>query len=165
MALQPSVVEYFNNRKRPAEELKKTNPNKVLVLDSSTHSDVGSPNSEINCKLNRPTSEKKLVYNSRPTIEKGHCLLKNPKSKLPTSAKSRSTQSRPSVVKKKLGQISKHDCNQMDIRKTLLKISNNKSEEPLGETCTKQRASVSSIVSLFKLLFVRLSLGLLGQNY
>lgn len=148
MALQPSVVEFFNNRKRPAEELKKSNSNKVLVLDSSTHSELESPRSEIDCKLN--TSEKKIVYFSRPN-EKGSCLLKNPKPKPQTSAKSRSFQSRPSVVKKKLGQSSKHDCNQMDIRKTLLKLSNNKSEEQLGETCMKQAASVSSIVSLLKL--------------
>lgn len=148
MALQPSVVEFFNNRKRPAEELKKSNSNKVLVLDSSTHSELESPKSEIDCKLN--TSEKKIVYISRPT-EKGSCLLKNPKSKPQSSAKSRSSQSKPSVVRKKSGQSSKHDCNQMDIRKTLLKLSNNKSEEQLGETCTKQAALVSSIVSLSKL--------------
>lgn len=148
MALQPSVVEFFNNRKRPAEELKKSNSNKVLVLDSSTHSELESQRSEIHCKLN--TSEKKIVYFSRPN-EKGSCLLKNPKPKPQTSAKSRSSQSRPSVVKKKLGQSSKHDCNQMDIRKTLLKLSNNKSEEQLGETCTKQAALVSSNVSLLKL--------------
>lgn len=147
MALQPSVVEYFNNRKRSAEELKKTNPNKVLVLDSSNLSELGLPKSEIDCKLN--TYDKKLVYISKSS-EKGPCLLKNLKSKPPTSAKSRSTQSRPSLVKKKLGQTSKHDCNQMDIRKTLLKLSNNKSEELLGETCTKQATLVSSIVSFLK---------------
>lgn len=154
MALQPSVVEYFNNRKRSAEELKKTNPNKVLVLDSSNLSELGLPKSEIDCKLK--TFDKKLVYISKSS-EKGPCLLKNLKSKPPTSAKSRSTQSRPSVVKKKLGQTSKHDCNQMDIRKTLLKLSNNKSEELLGETGTKQAALVSSIVSFLKLLVLKLS--------
>lgn len=154
MALQPSVVEYFNNRKRSAEELKKTNPNKVLVLDSSNLSELGLPKSEIDCKLK--TFDKKLVYISKSS-EKSPCLLKNLKSKPPTSAKSRSTQSRPSVVKKKLGQTSKHDCNQMDIRKTLLKLSNNKSGELLGETGTKQAALVSSIVSFLKLLVVKLS--------
>lgn len=148
MALQPSVVEFFNNRKRPAEELKKTKPNKALVLDSSSLlSEEESHIPDIDCKLNK--SDKKLVYISRPT-DKGSCLLKYPKFKPPTSAKSRSTQSRPrpSVVKKKSGQSSKYDCNQMDIRKTLLKLPTNKSEEQHGETYKKQTATVSSIVSL-----------------
>ncbi|KAG8274078.1 replication licensing factor Cdt1 [Homalodisca vitripennis] len=126
MAFQPSVVEYFNNRKRPAaDELKKgVNPSKVLVLDSATEADLKGPNDDQQNGFVR-----KLVYTNKEVI------LPNNKPKAVSNSKS----SQISLSKGK--KVKKPDGKQMDIRKTLLNIVNRKVTESSGETSSKDTIS------------------------
>uniref|UniRef100_A0A1B6M0Y9 Uncharacterized protein n=2 Tax=Graphocephala atropunctata TaxID=36148 RepID=A0A1B6M0Y9_9HEMI len=127
MAFQPSVVEYFNNRKRPAaDDLKKgLNPSKVLVLDSSPVIDSLKEGKDIS----QNTLVRKLVYTNKEVI----LPTKKPK----TTSRSKSGQNFSSKGKK----IIKPDGNQMDIRKTLLNIVNKKTTECSKDSFNKDTSA------------------------
>lgn len=97
MSHQPSVVEYFNSRKRPAvDDLKKVgNPNKVLILENTSSN------------LDRTDKETSNVFAKK--------LVHTPK------GGSTSLNIKPSTTKssKKLKNGSKPGGSQLDIRKSL----------------------------------------------
>lgn len=113
MSFQPSVVEYFNNRKRPAvDDLKSaSNPSKVLIVDGALGSvDVESPKS--NGSLVHNAIPKKIVYTRKEASN-----LPSKKMKLSKTGRNSSKGSKGSI-----------DGIQTDIRKSLL-ITNKKTVE------------------------------------
>ncbi|XP_054288687.1 DNA replication factor Cdt1 [Macrosteles quadrilineatus] len=116
MAVQPSVVEYFNSRKRPAVDEPRKGPkaSKVIVLDASeTSQDTEKPTTIHNSLV------KKLVFKSK---EANNLTQKNisVSSSKSNQAKSKVTRPRP--------RRSQKDSSQLDIRTTLFKSCSKKVE-------------------------------------
>lgn len=114
MALQTSIAQYFNSRKRrAADEINKvSDTNKVLILDKNI-TDVSDVSEATSFDREKVNSSKKIILNDSPKVVKPVKIVKSAPKLQKKTPKATSTQKKPSDKNK-----------QADIRKSLLSSFN-----------------------------------------